>query len=251
MRIATWNVNSIRMRIDHIVNFLKSDNIDVLLLQELKCTNDQFPYEILESAGYNCVVLGQKTYNGVAILSKYLTEEIRYGNEIFNDQQARYVECLICGKRIASVYVPNGQEVGATAYDYKINFFEQLTSYLEKEIKNDDFIIGGDFNVCRNDMDVYNPKLWKDKICCSDKERECFEKLLSIGFFDWHRELYNNEKIYTWWDYRFQGFAKNHGLRIDYLLTTRNIDVQSMYIDLCTRSKEKPSDHAAVVMNIQ
>ena len=252
MRIATWNVNSIRARIEHLSDFLINKNIDVVLLQEIKCMNEVFPREYFEDLGYNCAVFGQKTYNGVAILSKYLIEDVRTGNEIFhNDEQARYIEAFINGYKIASVYVPNGQDVALPAYEYKLRFLERLIEYIKPELAENKFIIGGDFNIARSDLDVYNPKSWKGKVCCTDRERALFEDLLSIGLVDYHREMSGDQPIYTWWDYRHSGFAKNYGLRLDYILSSLNISVQNCEIDLETRGKEKPSDHAAVIVDLQ
>lgn len=249
MKIATWNVNSIRVRYEQLVNFLQNHDIDVILLQELKCQTKAFPSEQFEDIGYNCAVFGQKTYNGVAILSKYLIEDIIFGSEIFDDdEQARYIEAFINGFKIASVYVPNGQSVELPAYQYKLKFLEKLKNHLSKSIQNEDFIIGGDFNIARSDIDVYNPKAWKDKVCCTDIEREKFEEILDIGFCDMHREISGSNPIYTWWDYRHMGFPKNYGLRLDYILSTKNIKIKSCNVDLETRALKQPSDHAPIIM---
>lgn len=252
MRIATWNVNSIRTRIEHLTELIQSKNIDVILLQELKCMTEAFPKEYFEDLGYNSLVFGQKTYNGVAILSKYRIECVKFGNEIFeNDEQSRYIEAFINGVNIASVYVPNGQDISLPAYAYKLNFLEILKNYLNEKIKDEKFIIGGDFNIARCDIDVYNPKSWKGKVCCTDKERDLFQDILDIGFSDCHRELSENEPIYTWWDYRHRAFSKNNGLRLDYLLSTKNMEIEDCYVEIETRSKERPSDHAPVIMDIK
>ena len=212
MRIATWNVNSVRTRLEHLSEFLKNNAIDVILLQELKCVTEAFPQGYFEDVGYNCLVYGQKSYNGVAILSKYRIECLQMGNEVFgNDAQARYVEALINGHILASVYVPNGQSVEAPAYEYKLNFLKILTKHLETAIQNEKFIIGGDFNIARTDADVYNPKAWKGKVCCTDRERELFEDLINIGLRDIMLEFTQteDEPIYTLWDYRRFAFTKN------------------------------------------
>ena len=254
MRIATWNVNSIRARIEHIVSFLKENDIDTILLQELKCTTEAFPSEYFEDMGYNCLVYGQKSYNGVAILSRYSIECLNMGDEIFtDDQQARYVEALVDRYVIASVYVPNGQNLEALAYEYKLNFLKILANHIKEVVQNEKFIIGGDFNIARTDADVYNPKAWKEQVCCTDRERELFEDLINIGLRDVIREFTHseNEPIYTWWDYRHFAFKKNYGLRLDYLLATPNIEVQNCFIDTNTRAKERPSDHAPVIADIK
>ncbi|MDR0942878.1 MAG: exodeoxyribonuclease III [Holosporales bacterium] len=250
MRIATWNVNSIRVRFEQTVEFLRSNEIDIILLQELKCANDIFPYEPFEDIGYNCSVYGQKTYNGVAILSKHLIEDVKLGNKIFtDDSQARYIEAFINGYRLASVYVPNGGG-SIEAFNYKLEFMDKLSSYLKEAVKQDGFIIGGDFNVARDDLDVYDPEFWKGKVCCTDEERLAFTALLDIGFTDRLREISGDKKIYSWWDYRRNGFSKNRGLRLDYILTTENVNVKNCRVDLKPRSNTRASDHAPVVMEI-
>lgn len=251
MRIATWNVNSIRARIEHLLEFLKSNDIDVILLQELKCTNEQFPREYFEDIGYNCLIFGQKSYNGVGILSKYQMECLNLGSEIFEDDpQARYIEALINGYILASVYVPNGQNVEAPAYEYKLKFLKILRRHIESTIKNEKFIIGGDFNIARTDIDVYNPKAWKGQVCCTEKERELFEDLINTGLNDVLRDFAKENPAYTWWDYRHFGFPKNYGLRLDYFLATQNIEVHNCFVDRIPRSKERPSDHAPVILDI-
>jgi exodeoxyribonuclease-3 len=253
MRIATWNVNSIRIRIEQLIALLKCHSIDTIFLQELKCTNENFPYETFEDLGYNCAVFGQKTYNGVAILSTHLIEDVRVGSEIFNgDSQARYIEALINGFNVASVYVPNGQNVLLPAYTYKLKFLEILTTYyLSKIIATDKYVIGGDFNIARSDLDVYDPETWNEKVCCTKLERDAFEKLLRTGLVDRYRETYENDKIYTWWDYRVGNFAQNKGLRLDYILTTDNITVENCHVDAKIRMNSRPSDHAPVIMDIK
>lgn len=251
MKIATWNVNSVRARIEHLLDFLKDNDIDVILLQELKCMNEQFPREIFEDVGYNCLIFGQKSYNGVGILSKYQIECLNIGSEVFeNDDQARYLEALINGYIIASVYVPNGQNVEAPAYEYKLKFLKILARHIESIITNEKFIIGGDFNIARSDIDVYNPKAWKGQVCCTDRERELFEDLINLGLNDVLREFAKDDPAYTWWDYRHLGFPKNYGLRLDYFLATTNVEVRNCFVDKNPRSKERPSDHAPVIMDI-
>lgn len=254
MRIATWNVNSVRARIEHLGSFLKENDIDVILLQELKCVSEAFPRECFEDMGYNCLVYGQKSYNGVAILSRYSIECLKMGEDVFEDDpQKRYVEALINGYIVASVYVPNGQDIDAPAYEYKLNFLKILANHVKGMLQSERFIIGGDFNIARTDADVYNPKAWQGKVCCSDRERQLFEDLINIGLKDVMREFIapENEPIYTWWDYRHFAFRKNYGLRLDYILTTPNIEVQTCFIDRRTRAKERPSDHAPVIVDIK
>lgn len=254
MRVATWNVNSVRARVEHLEHFLNENDIDVVLLQELKCVSEAFPREYFEDIGYNCLVYGQKSYNGVAILSRYSIECLKIGNEIFKDDlQARYIEALVNGYVVASVYVPNGQDPSAPAYEYKLSFLKILANHIKDISQGEKFIIGGDFNIARTDADVYNPKAWQGKVCCTERERELFEDLINLGLRDVILEFAKSENgpIYTWWDYRHFAFRKNYGLRLDYILTTSNIEVQNCFIDRCTRAKERPSDHAPVIVDVK
>ncbi len=250
MKIATWNINSIRVRIEQLSNFLEANNIDVIFLQEIKCQTESFPFETFEDQGYNCAVYGQKTYNGVAILSKHLIEDVRLGSEVFcADPQSRYIDAFINGHRMASVYVPNGQSPDTQTYEYKMDFLKILTKHVQDTLKYESYIIGGDFNIALTDMDVYNPKLWHDKICCTTKERDALQDLLSVGLVDVSRR-FSEDAIYTWWDYRTRGFEKNNGLRLDYILSTESIKFTGSYVDLKTRALERPSDHAPIIAEI-
>jgi exodeoxyribonuclease-3 len=252
MKISTWNINSVRVRLDQLIEFLQTNEIDVMLLQEIKCMTEIFPNEVFEDLGYNCAVLGQKSYNGVAILSKYLIEDLKFGNEVFlTDFGARYIEALVNGYKIVSVYVPNGQSVSLPAYKQKLIFMETLQQYLQSSILTDDYIIGGDFNVARSDIDVYDPEKWKNKVCCTDDERAAFEAILNVGFIDCCREFAGNKIIYTWWDYKRLNFETNKGLRLDYFLTTKNIEIKNYYIDLDVRSNLRPSDHAPIILELK
>lgn len=254
MKIASWNVNSIRARLEHLVSWLGEYKIDVALLQETKCINDAFPKEILEDLGYNCAVFGQKSYNGVAILSKYCMDDVVTGETVFpGDQQARYIEALINGTRVASVYVPNGQSPEAPAYQYKMNFIENLKQHIIILQNNyTTFIVGGDFNIAPTDLDVYNPAQWKGKICCTDRERESFRDLLdSCNLQDCMRQFFGPQEVfYTWWDYRTHGFLKNNGLRLDHFLSTNNVELSSCYVNKNIRSLIRPSDHAPIEISI-
>lgn len=247
MKIATWNVNSVRVRLDQLIQWLHDSDIDVALLQEIKCINELFPTEPLNDAGYNVAVYGQRSYNGVAILSRYIIEDIVLWSDITDDDQARYIEAFINGMTIASVYVPNGVEPGAPQYTYKLNFLDILLDHIKNKTK---FVIGGDFNITATDDDVYNPKAWKDKICCSKPERDNLQKFFDAGFADILRKFYPNDKIYTWWNYMAGGFAKNYGLRIDYMLATSDILINNASINKQVRANTRPSDHAPVEITV-
>lgn len=248
MKIVTWNVNSVRARLLHVENFLKDEQPDVLLLQELKCESHVFPLS-LEEFGYNTAVYGQKTYNGVAILSKYPIEDIQRGIPNFEDAGSRYIEAFTGGVRVASVYVPNGQEVGSVAYGYKLKFFEALYNHAQYLLTLDEqIVIGGDFNVAPTDEDVYNPIAWKNQVLCTPQEREAFRKIVYAGFTDALAQNPQCPMPYTWWDYRKGSFAKDSGLRIDHLLLSPQAadSLNNTTVHKYVRAKDKASDHAPV-----
>jgi exodeoxyribonuclease III len=254
--IATWNVNSVKARLPLVERWIDEAEPDVLLLQETKTVAEAFPYEAFEDKGYSCAVVGQKTYNGVAILAKESIEDVTTtlpGDT--NDQEARYIEAVIGGKlRVASAYIPNGQEVGHAKYDYKLKWLERLRAHLQQVLTYDEpFVIGGDFNIAPKDEDVYDPVLWKDRILCSPPERQAFQSLLHIGLYDAVRlqnptHTPNGKDLFSWWNYRTRAWDSNSGLRIDHLLTNAQaLDcIEQAYIDTSSRGWERPSDHTTV-----
>ncbi|MEI8320806.1 MAG: exodeoxyribonuclease III [Alphaproteobacteria bacterium] len=251
MRIATWNVNSIGARLELVLDWIHHTSPHVILFQELKCITEKFPAEIFSDLGYNLAVHGQKTYNGVAILSKSPLEDIQYGLPGFEDPAARYVEAFTNGVRVASVYVPNGQEVGSKSFAYKLDFFKHLEKHLKKlNTYKEKSVIGGDYNVAPEDADVYDAKKLKEVILTSTEERKHFEALLQTGFQDLVRQLHpidisKNSDWYTWWDYRAGSWHKNHGMRIDHLLGSplAQSHVKKVGVDRDWRGKTRPSDH--------
>lgn len=251
MKIATWNVNSIRSRLEQVVAWLQNNAIDVLLLQEIKCINEQFPKEIFEDLGYNTAVLGQKTYNGVAILSKYQIEDIQENIPHFEDVQMRYLEAVINQKRVISLYVPNGSEVGSDKYFYKLKFLDALYDHLKVlHAYHEDVIVGGDFNIAPSDNDTYDPKVWKDCILCSKPERKHFQSLLNLGYVDAFRAFHPDKQQFTWWDYRKNSYENNLGLRIDHFLLSPEAAhvAKNIYVDENMRQLPKASDHIPVIV---
>ncbi len=235
----------------HVCDWLKSAQPDVVLLQELKCQTEAFPYEAIEDAGYQAAVYGQKTYNGVAILAKNSLEDVVCGNEFFDDSAARVIEAVVDGQfRVISVYVPNGESVSSEKYAYKLDFLNAFAQLLENRLYLDEkLIVGGDFNVAPSDLDVYNPETWRGRILCSTGERLAFRSLINLGLTDALR--FKNpqlEGLYSWWDYRSGGFAQNHGLRIDHLLVSPKAieSLSGVGVDREMRARERPSDHAPV-----
>ncbi|MDR3285209.1 MAG: exodeoxyribonuclease III [Holosporales bacterium] len=264
MKIATFNVNSVRARLESLNFWLKKASPDVLLLQELKCVNEAFPYAFFEDFGYSCKIFGQKTYNGVAILAKTSIEDVTAGLPSFSeDLNARYIEAVIGGTiRVASLYIPNGgPAVGELSYIYKINFIEKLSEHFLKINTYDEAIfIGGDYNITSDNLDVYDEKKWHEHVCCTAQEREVFRNLRGDSFFDVYdafsqKKGENYKKLqkkrpFTWWDYRSGSFAKNLGLRLDFFLTNKKgLDlVKDIAVDTTPRGRPKPSDHAPVIL---
>src|ERR1700722_12761703 len=250
LTLATWNINSIRMRLPLLLSWLKEAVPDVVLLQETKVTDDQFPMDEIETLKYNVALYGQKTYNGVAILSKFPIEEVVCGIPGFEDDQARYIEAVVKGIRVASVYVPNGMAVGSDKYAYKLDFLRHLYAHTQRLLTYDEaFILGGDFNVAPTDEDVYDPQEWHEQILCSTPEREGFRSLVYLGLVDALRAFHVDEKeLYTWWDYRRGAWQNNFGLRIDHLLLSPQAadHLKDIYVEKKVREAEKTSDHAPV-----
>jgi len=250
MKIVTWNVNSIRARLEIFIEWMAENQPEVMLLQEIKCEEHAFPLEAIEDLGYNIAIFGQKTFNGVAILSKYPLDDIQRGIPGFGeDAQARYIEAVTNGVRVASVYVPNGQNVDTEKYIYKLGFLEKLRQHLANTLEYEEaFVIGGDYNIAPADKDVADPKAWHEEVLCSTPERKAFNTLLNLGYHDAFRIHHPEDKIYSWWDYRSQAWPKNEGLRIDHLLLSPQATdrLQITGIDSKPRGKEKASDHAPV-----
>jgi len=250
MKIATWNVNSIRSRLDRLSVWLQKTAPDVVCLQELKVTNEQFPHEAIQAVGYHAAVHGQKTYNGVAILSRTEPKHVEIGMAGFDDAQSRLLSAEIEGVRVASVYVPNGQVVGSDKYAYKLEWLRRLKGHLESRYRpGDPLVLCGDFNIARDERDVARPAAWAGSVLFHETARQALEELLAWGLVDVVRKHHPDEQLYSWWDYRMLSFPKNDGLRIDYLLATESLAARSTSaaIDREERKGEKPSDHAPVV----
>ena len=247
MKIVSWNVNSLRVRLPQVINWLETAQPDVVGLQETKLTDDKFPVDELLEAGYHASFHGQKTYNGVALLSRQPALDVRSGIEGFEDSQARVIGGSFDGVRVLNLYVPNGSEVGSEKYAYKLDWLAHVTAMVAKDIQHHDkMVVLGDFNIAPTDADVHDPEAWRDKILCSQPEREALEKLLALGFVDSFRLFEQAAETFSWWDYRAAGFRRNHGLRIDLLLVSKALRdaVQDAGIDREPRTWERPSDHA-------
>ncbi len=254
MKIATWNVNSVKARLAHLLAWLTSAKPDVALLQELKCVEDAFPRLEIEDLGYNCAVVGQKSYNGVAILSKRPLEDLLErlpGDK--KDDQARYLEATVDGVRVASVYLPNGNPVASDKYPYKLAWMARLEAHIRDRLALEEtLILGGDYNVAPADEDVYDPKQFKDDALCRPETRRAFRRLVNLGLTEAFRALHRDPHVYTYWDYG-RAFEHDEGLRIDhFLLSPQAADrLVSCEIDREPRRQEKPSDHAPVCLELR
>jgi len=250
MKVATWNVNSLKVRLPHVLEWLAAHDPDVLVLQEIKQLTEVFPTDELAEAGYQSVASGQKTYNGVAVIAKQAPKDPVTDFPGFDDPQRRILATTIDDVRVINLYVPNGSEVGSEKYAYKLSWLGALHNFLGTEMANHDkLVVLGDFNIAPADDDVYDPEKWGDAILCSPDERAALAKLLTLGLSDVFRHFDQPEKTYSWWDYRRAGFQRNAGLRIDLILTSSTMTnaCKASYVDKEPRSWERPSDHAPVI----
>ena len=251
MKIATWNVNSIRSRLERLLRWLEKARPDVVCLQELKVTEDAFPFDPIREAGYHAAVCGQKTYNGVAILAREEPAEVERGlGYDADDPQARLIAADVAGVRVISAYVPNGHTVGSEKYDYKLDWLRRLGEYLERHYQpSDPLILCGDFNVAPDDSDVANPERWSGSVLCHQAAREALEAVRRWGLTDVFRQHHPEGGIYSWWDYRMLAFPKNDGLRLDHIFTTEPLANRctGAEIDRDERKGQKPSDHAPAI----
>lgn len=250
MKIATWNVNSLRVRLPHVLQWLEAAQPDVLAIQETKTVDEQFPLAELEAAGYNAVFAGQKTYNGVAILSKSLATDVVTDIPDLDDPQRRILAAMIEGVRVVNLYVVNGAEVGSDKYAYKLDWLAKVTAWLQQQAAlYSQLVVLGDFNIAPEDRDVHDPVAWGEGILCSPAERAALQAIQALGLSDTFRQFTQPDKSFSWWDYRGGGFRRNHGLRIDLILASKPLAdaCQSCVIDREPRTWEKPSDHTPVV----
>jgi exodeoxyribonuclease-3 len=253
MKIACWNVNSLKVRLPHVLDWLNQHQPDALCLQETKTEDKGFPYAELEAAGYYAIHSGQKTYNGVAILSKTEPQDVHRDIPNFDDPQKRIIAATINGVRLVCAYIPNGSEVGSEKYDYKLRWLEALTTWLKTEVERyPQLALLGDYNITPDDRDVCDPIAWKDKILCSPPERAAFQNLLDLGLRDSFRLFDQEAQSFSWWDYRAAGFRRNLGMRIDHILLTPELAERctNCLIDKAPRKLERPSDHAPVLAEI-
>ena len=253
MKLATWNVNSLKVRLPHLLDWLGKHSPDVVCLQETKTEDANFPVTALTEAGYTAAFAGQKAYNGVAIVSRTPLAEVAAGIPGLEDEQKRVLAATVGEVRVVSAYVPNGQAVGTEKYEYKLRWLRAFADWLKDELARcPRLAVLGDYNVAPEDRDVHDPKLWEGQVLCSEPERAGFRRLLDLGFKDAFRLFEQPERSFTWWDYRMNQFKRGMGLRIDHILLSPALAAQCIActIDVEPRRLERPSDHAPVVAEL-
>jgi exodeoxyribonuclease-3 len=253
MKIATWNVNSLKVRLAQVLEFLAAETPDVMCLQETKTEDANFPLTDIAAAGYQPVFSGQKTYNGVALLCRAKPENVCMGIPAFDEAQKRVIAGTISGVRIICVYIPNGESVASDKYNYKLGWLARLNVWIKEELnKYPKLALLGDYNIAPEDRDVHDPKMWEGKVLFSEPEKTAFRDLIALGLVDSFRLFDQPEKSFSWWDYRMNGFKRNLGLRIDHILLSAELakTCKSCSIGRDMRAKERPSDHAPVIADI-
>jgi exodeoxyribonuclease III len=254
MKLATWNINSLTVRLPQVLDWLGTNPVDVLALQELKLSDDKFPHAAFAEAGYQSVCFGQKTYNGVALISKTPATDVVRNIPGFSDDMARVISATFAsGIRVVGAYFPNGQEPGSDKFEYKLAWLKGLRDWLRAELlTHPKLVLMGDFNITFDDADVWDPEGMRDQIHCTDEERYELNALIALGLTDAHRLFAQPAKSYSWWDYRDFGFRRNHGMRIDHILVSGALkpQVAACWIDKAPRKNERPSDHAPVVVEL-
>lgn len=254
IKLASWNVNSLKVRLDQVLAWLKSSETDILAMQETKLIDEQFPIGAFQECGYHVVFAGQKTYNGVAIVSRQPIEDVMNEVPALNDPQRRILAVTIGGIRLINLYVPNGSEVGSLKYQYKLGWLQTVTEFIKQQLSNyPKLAVVGDFNIAPEDQDVHNPKEWEGSVLVSPLERKAFAAWIELGLKDSFRCINPNAQEYSWWDYRAGSFRRNRGLRIDHILLSNHLHTRCLesQIDIEPRRAERPSDHAPVWVRLK
>jgi exodeoxyribonuclease-3 len=253
MKLATWNINSLSVRLPQVLDWLQTNPVDVLALQELKLTDDKFPAAALQEAGYHAECFGQKTYNGVALLSRAPIAQVVRNIPGFDDDMARVISGEVGDVRVIGAYFPNGQAPGSDKFEYKMHWLKALRDWLRLElVKHPRLVLMGDYNITFDDADVWDPAGLKDTIHCTEEERYQLRALIGLGLVDAYRLFPHPPKSYSWWDYRDMAFRRNRGMRIDHILVSSALkgQVRACEIDRAPRKNERPSDHAPVVLEL-
>ncbi len=253
MKFATWNVNSLTVRLPQVLDWLQSNPVDVLVLQETKMTDDRFPADAFLAAGYQAQWFGQKTYNGVALLSRAPAADVVKNIPEFADDMARVICATVGGTRVIGAYFPNGQEPGSDKFEYKMQWLKGLRTWVKQELEqHPQLVLMGDYNITFDDDDVWDPEGMRDQIHCTEEERYQLRALIALGLHDSYRLFAQAPKSYSWWDYRDAAFRRNRGLRIDHILISNALKpfARTCQIDKIPRKNERPSDHAPVVLEL-
>jgi exodeoxyribonuclease-3 len=253
MKLATWNVNSLAVRLPQVLEWLQAHPVDALVLQEIKLSDDRFPAGEIEAAGYRAAWFGQKTYNGVALLSREPALQVQKNIPGLDDDQARVIAGTLGSLRVIGAYFPNGQAPDSDKFQYKLRWMEALRDWVRTELQaHPQLVLMGDFNIAPEDRDVYDPVAWAGQIHCTPQEREHFRALVALGLVDAFRLFEQPPKSWSWWDYRNLAFRKNQGLRIDHILVSQALQplVRACVIDKLPRKNERPSDHAPVIVEL-
>jgi len=253
VKLASWNVNSLKVRLPHLLDWLAAKQPDAVCLQETKTEDAGFPLAAIEAAGYRAVFCGQKTYNGVAILSRVEPLDVQHGIPNFADDPKRLIAATVGDLRVVCAYAPNGQSLESDKFVYKLRWYEALTTWMKEElVRHPRLAILGDFNIAPEDRDVHNPKRWEGGIHVSPQEREALGRLLGVGFSDAFRLFEQPEKEFSWWDYRLNAFQRGWGLRIDLILLSKELAARcrASSIDKAPRALERPSDHTPVIAEL-
>ena len=253
MKIATWNVNSLTVRLPQVLDWLAAHPVDALVLQETKTTDDKFPFAEIEAAGYRVRAFGQKTYNGVALLSRVDADDVVHNIPGLDDEQARVITGTVAGVRVIGAYMPNGQAPDSDKFVYKMRWLDALHAFVQDEMtRHPSLVLLGDYNIAPEDRDVYDPVAWAGQIHCTPQERAQFQRLIALGLVDAFRLFEQPPKSWSWWDYRNLAFRKNQGLRIDHILLSESLRtrVSACEIDKLPRKNERPSDHAPVTVTL-
>jgi exodeoxyribonuclease-3 len=253
MKLATWNVNSLKVRLPQVLEWLAANPIEVLCLQETKQQDADFPKDELMAAGYHSVFTGQKTYNGVAILSREAASDVQMGIPNYEDEQKRVIAATFGDVRVVNVYIPNGQSIDSDKYQYKLAWLKALHDWLKQElVRYPKLLLLGDYNIAPEDRDVHDPAAWVGNVLVSPPERDAFRALVTLGLKDSYRLFEQAEKTFSWWDYRMMAFRRNMGMRIDHILISEALVAQckSCIIDKTPRKLERPSDHTPVVVEL-
>ncbi|USQ13417.1 exodeoxyribonuclease III [Legionella lytica] len=254
LKLASWNVNSLKIRLEQVLAWMDSSQMDILAVQETKLTDENFPESSFTEMGYHVVYAGQKTYNGVAVISRYPITEVVTDIPALDDPQRRILAVTVAGIRLINLYVPNGSELTSDKYEYKLNWLQKVSSFIQQQLSAyTQVAVVGDFNIAPEDRDVHDPAEWEGCVLVSPPEREAFSGLLQLGLHDSFRNFEQPEKTFSWWDYRAAGFRRNRGLRIDHVLLNQGLNAlcRSSNIDVEPRKAERPSDHAPAWVELE